>query len=319
MSFIENNLWVEKYRPRNINDLVINDMDMDILKKVISKREPVNFLFYGPAGTGKTTTARIIIDKLLNDKDNAIILNGSQERGIDILRNKLTKFLSSVPFSDDKYKIVFIDEADYLSRDFLAALRHFIEKYTDIGRFIFTCNYLYKIPDPIQSRFQLIEMKPLEDDYIKNYCINILKNENIEYNEDDINLLINLYKPDIRTIIQNLQKYSINNKLILPDFNKLITKEKRLASLTTQMLVKFQENNVSFSSYLEKIQSMVLDTTIDLSKVFIELFNDEKMPVYIKVKVNKYANELSSTIYPPMHYMSFIYESMKLIKESKSI
>jgi len=312
---METNLWVEKYRPKSISDLVLSNEDHKVLKTSIENKDMVNFLFYGPPGTGKTTTARILISTMLQDADNALILNGSEERGIDVLRVKLTRFLTTAPFGDDKFKIIFIDESDYLTANFFAGLRNFIEKYSHIARFIFTCNYIYKIPTPIQSRFQSFEMKPLDDSFIQNYCVNILTKENVTYNDDDLMKVIRIHKPDIRSIIQILQKYTVDNKLLLPSIDKLISKEKKLVEAVGELLKLFSEKNPSFSVYIERIQTLALDTTIDFSQVFLNLFDQSEIPVYTKVLINKYANGLNNCISPAMHFMAFVYESMKMIKE----
>jgi len=310
--FFENNLWTEKYRPHEIDDMVLDENAKKKLQIDISNRKLNNYLFYGPPGTGKTTLARIIFDKTLYDHDNVLMLNGSAERTLDILRNNITNFLSTPPFGNDVMKIVFIDEADYLTDNFFAALRNFIEKYASIGRFIFTCNHINKIPAPIQSRFSRYELKPLNDEKIRELCYNVLNKENIQYNKDDVNMIINVRRPDIRSILELLQQNCFDGKLITPDMNTIIRKEDQLINLTVEMIIAKLNQNPSYLTFRQQIESLILDKDIDFTNVFLRLFNNDRLPPISKIQINKYCNQLNNAVSYPMHYMACIYEIIEM-------
>jgi len=316
MGFFETNLWVEKYRPKNINQVVLEDQTYNSIKKCLDSKTLVNYLFYGPPGSGKTTIARILIENILGDKDNSLFLNGSEQRTMDILRNLITNFLSTPPFGLDKYKVVFIDEADGLTSQVHDALRNFIENRTQIGRFIFTCNYIGKIPKPIQSRFEKHEFKPMSDEQITKLCQYIMGNENIAYNPDDAMKIINQFKPDIRTILQNLQKYSSTGSLKLPSMNELIPVESNLSSLTVNAFKLYlnNKNNPIYVSYIEQIQQLIMKKGIDYPGVFMKIFEDQELPMICKVLTNRYCNSLNGTISESMHFMAYIYETIDMLK-----
>lgn len=313
--FFETNLWTEKYRPRDLDQIVLDESAKNKIKSDIENRKINNYLFYGPPGTGKTTLARIIFDKVLYDNDNVLMLNGSSERTLDILRNNITNFLSTPPFGMDELKIVFIDEADYLTDNFFGALRNFIEKYASIGRFIFTCNYINKIPAPIQSRFSRFELKPLNDDNIKTLCYDILNKENVEYKECDVDMIINVRRPDIRSILELLQQNTYQNKLNAPDINTIIRKEDKLVTLTIEMIISKLNKNPMYLSYKKQIEELIMDKSINFTNVLTSLFHNQRLPDISKVIVNKYCNSLNGVVSYSMHYMACIYEIIDMVEK----
>lgn len=203
-------IWVEKYRPKKFKGVVGNEQLKKMLDKFEEKGEIPNLLLYGPPGTGKTTIAKIIIKTF---DCEYLFINGSDENGIDTIRNKIGTFASSVGFS--KFKIVFIDESDYISQSAQAALRNLIETNSDTTRFLFTCNYPEKLIEPLISRFQVIEIRPNNPDEMLKRAKLILEKEQIEYNEEDVKSIVQLSKPDMRRMIQLLQQNSLDGKLEL--------------------------------------------------------------------------------------------------------
>ena len=164
----DSEVWTEKYRPKNFEDMVGQEEIIKRVKALVNSLNIPHLLFAGPAGIGKSTLALIVVKKLFNEswRENYLELNASDERGIDVVRQKVkdfarTKALGSVPF-----KVIFLDEADALTREAQQALRRTMENYTSTCRFIMSCNYSSKILDPIQSRsvvfrFQLLEKKDI--------------------------------------------------------------------------------------------------------------------------------------------------------------
>lgn len=209
-------LWVEKYRPKTISECVLTTDLYKTFTQIIEQGEIQNMMFTGTAGTGKTTIARALCNVL--DLDY-IIINGSEESGIDTLRNKIKQFASSVSLSGG-YKVVILDEADYLNpQSTQPALRGFIEEFSANCRFILTCNFKNRIIEPLHSRCSVIEFaipkkerEALASSFM-NRIMNILREETINYDEQVIAELIMKYFPDFRRTINELQRYSTFGKI----------------------------------------------------------------------------------------------------------
>jgi len=209
-------LWVEKYRPKTISECILTSDLYKTFTQIIEQGEIQNMMFTGTAGTGKTTVARALCNVL--DLDY-IIINGSEESGIDTLRNKIKQFASSVSLSGG-YKVVILDEADYLNpQSTQPALRGFIEEFSANCRFILTCNFKNRIIEPLHSRCSVIEFaipkkerEALAGSFMTR-IMNILKAEMINYDEQVIAELIMKYFPDFRRTINELQRYATFGKI----------------------------------------------------------------------------------------------------------
>jgi len=204
-------LWVEKYRPLNIDDCVLPKGLIKTFREFVNNNEIPNLLLCGSAGVGKTTIARALCEQL--DADY-ILINGSEESGIDVLRNKIKGFASTVSLSGGR-KVVILDEADYLNpQSTQPALRGFIEEFSKNCRFIFTCNFANRIISPLHSRCSVIEFKiPKQEtpEVARNFMVrvqNILEQEGVEYDKQVIVELITKYIPDWRRVLNELQRYS---------------------------------------------------------------------------------------------------------------
>ena len=203
-------LWVEKYRPSTIDDTILPDNIKNTFKEIVAGGELHNMLLTGTPGTGKTTIARALCQEL--DLDY-LLVNGSEESGIDTLRTKIKHFASSVSLSGG-YKVVILDEADYLNpQSTQPALRAFIEEFSANCRFILTCNFKNRIIEPLHSRCSIIEfnlakkdMPPLLAQFM-NRCEDILTKENISFEKNVLAELIMKYMPDWRRVINELQRY----------------------------------------------------------------------------------------------------------------
>ena len=207
----EHFIWVEKYRPRKINDCILPESQKEYFKQMVTKGEIQNMLLSGTAGTGKTTVARALCEELQTDY---MIINGSEESGIDVLRTKIKQFASTVSFSGNT-KVVILDEADYLNPNSTQpALRGFIEEFASNCRFILTCNFKNRIIPPLHSRCAVIEFKIPNTEKQKiasqffNRVVNILVNENIEFDKKVIAKVVEKHFPDFRRTLNELQRYS---------------------------------------------------------------------------------------------------------------
>ena len=209
-------LWVEKYRPKTIAETILPDSLKNIFQQIADGGELPNMLFSGTAGLGKTTIAKALCNQLNLDY---ILINGSEEGNIDTLRTKIKQFASSVSLQGG-YKVVILDEADYLNpQSTQPALRGFIEEFANNCRFILTCNFKNRIIEPLHSRCGVYEFNTSKKDMVVLCeqmlvrCSDILQKENIQYNAKDIAPLIMKYAPDWRRILNELQRYSINGSI----------------------------------------------------------------------------------------------------------
>lgn len=212
-----NNLWVEKYRPKTLDDIVLDPEIKEHFKNIGD--DVPNILFHGPAGTGKSTMAKVIVKDIL--KCQYLYINASDENGIDTIRNKVITFAQTRSI-DSKKKIVILEEADGLTGDSLRILRNVMEEYINTTRFILTANYITRIIEPIRSRCVMFKLQPS----IKgcgDRCVEILKKENITVDDSDksqkfLKFLKRRF-PDLRRIINDLQKCSVGGIFKFPEDN----------------------------------------------------------------------------------------------------
>ena len=232
-------LWVEEYRPKTIDDCILPASLKTLFQSFIDKGEISNMLFSGTPGVGKTTVAKALCEQMNCDW---IMINGSEEGGIDVLRNKIKNFASTVSLSGGK-KVVILDEADYLNpQSTQPALRGFVEEFHKNCRFILTCNFKNRIIEPLHSRFSNIEFrinnkdKPKLASQLMDRAIYILKEQNIEYEDKALVGLITKHFPDFRKLINELQRYSVSGAI---DAGVLVNiSDENLKSLTGHLKAK---------------------------------------------------------------------------------
>lgn len=204
----EHTLWVEKYRPQNLAEYVGNEMVKETIQQYLDTNDIPHLLFYGKAGTGKTTLAKLIVNTI---KCDAMIINASDENNVDTVRNKVKNFASSVGFAG--FKVIILDEFDYMTPNAQAILRNLMETFSKHCRFILTCNYVEKIIDPIQSRCQSFAITPPTKKDVAVQVTKILDAEKIKYELKNVADIINSYYPDIRKIINTCQLQSAKGEL----------------------------------------------------------------------------------------------------------
>ena len=207
---VNNSLWVEKYRPRKLTEYVGNEHLKQKVSDYLQTGDVPHLLFFGKAGTGKTTLAKLIVNSISCDY---IIINASDENNVDTVRNKVKGFASTIGFKD--MKVIILDEFDYMTPNAQAILRNLMETFSKHCRFILTCNYVEKVIDPIQSRCQTFQIVPPSKKEVAVQISQILGKEGVGFQPKDLVPIIDSSYPDIRKIINTCQLNSSQGKLKL--------------------------------------------------------------------------------------------------------
>jgi len=216
MSNLKNKSWVKKYEPTTLDSYIFSsDTQQKLIQKIIDNRLDAHVLLTGAPGTGKTTLSNIIINSIQIDDSDLLKINASDENSVDIVREKIINFITTIPNGD--FKVIQLEEADYFSLNAQAILRKILEDYEEQCKFIITCNYVHKIIPALKSRCRYqFEFKSPNKKSIQKFAVNILLKEKIKVDPKIFNKFISIYYPDIRKIIQSLQLHSIDGVLIEP-------------------------------------------------------------------------------------------------------
>ena len=210
MEKLEHSLWVEKYRPTTLDTYIGNEHLKSKVSVYLESGDLPHLLLYGKAGTGKTTLAKLLVNNIECDY---MYINASDENSVDTVRTKVRGFASTMGFKD--YKIIILDECDYITPNAQAALRNLMETFSKHCRFILTCNFVERIIDPIQSRCQSFQVIPPSKKEVALHIHNILKEEGIASKMDDVAGLVNAGYPDIRRVINSCQRQCVDGMLVV--------------------------------------------------------------------------------------------------------
>jgi DNA polymerase III delta prime subunit len=210
---MQNKLWTEKFRPSTTDEYVfVDEKQREQVLGWISKKSIPNLIFSGDPGTGKTTLAKILINQLGVNEYDVLEINASRENGVDVVRDKIVNFVQTMPFGD--FKVVLLDEADYLTAAGQAMLRHDIEEYSMTARFILTCNYAHKIIPALKSRCHEFHIAKTDRTEFTARAATVLVTENIEFDLDTLDSYITATYPDLRKCLNQLQVNSSTGKLL---------------------------------------------------------------------------------------------------------
>ena len=272
--------WVEKYRPNDFNDIVINKENKMILENIVEKKYFPNLLFYGPPGTGKTTTIINLIKKYqekYNEKHKELVihLNASDERGIDVIRNQIKTFVNSKNLFGKGLKFVILDEIDYMTKNAQEALKSLMNNYTNNICFCLICNYISKIDVALQNILVKLRFNELPGDNIIKFLNKIVVSENLTNVKDEhLSIIKNTYNSDLRSMINYLQ---INHDTI----NNNIICYKEIVSSIYDIIVK----KIDYKTLNNKINKIIIIKKLEIKELIINIFD-----YIIKNKVNKIKN-----------------------------
>lgn len=307
-------LWYEKYRPRKLEDLILPDSYRQRFSDYINSGEIPHLLFDGPPGTGKTTVSWILINELISHESDVLYINGSskKDRSVSNIDEIATVFLSACSM-ESNIKILFIDEFDGLKIDAQRALRNIIEKYAATNRFITTCNDYNQLTPAIKSRFTRYVFKPLDTKLILERMKYILDSEKILYKAEDVEQLVNIFKPDLRTIINTAEKLVVvkgDKKTLMftkDDLFGLDDCEKTLVNIINQMLNQPKGSPV-FMKMLSKVVAFMNDKSINYKLVLTYLFENETK-FQRKYIWGKHLNQIRNAVSEKARIFEAIWES----------
>ena len=263
----ENSLLNEKYRPITLDKFVGNENLKKSLSKYLEQNDILNLIFYGPAGTGKTTLAKLIVNNLECDY---LYINASDERGIETIRDKVQGFASTISF--EPIKVVILDEADFLTIQAQASLRNIIETFSRTTRFIMTCNFIERIIDPLQSRCQVLKIVPPTKKDVAKHLHWICNEESITHEINDLVPLVNQYYPDLRKCINTIQLSTVDggaNDLYLKLDQSIL-----VSSNYIDKVIKALSNKSKFNDIRQIIADANVNDFDELFKLLYERASD---------------------------------------------
>ena len=262
MEKLEHSLWVEKYRPTSLDTYIGNEHLKSKVSVYLESGDLPHLLLYGKAGTGKTTLAKLLVNNIECDY---MYINASDENSVDTVRTKVRGFASTMGFKD--YKIIILDECDYITPNAQAALRNLMETFSKHCRFILTCNFVERIIDPIQSRCQSFQVIPPSKKEVAIHMTNILKEEGVASKMDDIAGLVNAGYPDIRRVINSCQRQVVDGLLVV-DKQSLVESDYKMKLME---IIKKESKKDAFKS----VRKLLADSQVTDFAELYKLMYDE--------------------------------------------
>ena len=305
-------LWVDKYRPKRITDVMADDSVINKINKQILNSNINHSIFVGNPGTGKTSTALVIRNMLIKNDADVLFMNASSDRGIDTIRDVVIEFIKNPPI-DSPIKLVIMDEADNLTPDAWKTLRNPIENpeinVNLSSRFIFTANYENGIPDFIKSRCDVYKFTDIPKEKLIDRAKYILDMERITYVDNDVFNIVNDYYPDMRSIINAIQN-SVN------DHDELIynvsTDIKKIVLDLFDRYLEFVINKDygNASKIIFQIRTSIGNDTVNFSELVKRIYTDRNIPIVMMPIMNHYVNGFNNAIDKRLHFISMLGDMM---------
>ena len=275
--------WVEKYRPQHFNELILSDLNRKILNNILDTGFIPNLLFYGPPGTGKTTTIINLMNsyqKKYNQQGKGLVihLNASDERGIEIIRNQINKFVNSKTLFSKGVKFVVLDEVDYMTKNAQQALCYLLQKQKESVRFCLICNYVSKIEESLQNEFMKLRFNQLPKKHILSFLNSIVEKESVKVSKKSIENVQSMFKCDIRSMInyiqlnqQNLLKDNIIDNTKWETILDILTK-KSMSEAMEYLLKLSNEYDIEQKNIINELINYIIHNKIDyVDKNFLNM------------------------------------------------
>ena len=293
-------VWVEKYRPANFDDIVLDPLNRKIMENIVNQNYFPNLLLYGPPGTGKTTTIINLVNRY-QDKNNQrnkglmIHLNASDERGIDIIRNQINQFVNSQSLFHTGTKFVILDEVDYMTKNAQQALKYLLQGFNKTCRFCLICNYISRIDESLQNEFVRLRFNQLPEKDITSFINKISEKERLNLSQDTILSIQKLYKSDIRSMINYIQsnQYMIHNKKVI---NNDIWED----------ITKGLADDKSYKSTDERLEKISIEYNIDIKNIVKDYLNyliRNNTKLVSSVKFLKFVETIVHMVEPNTEYI----------------
>ena len=309
-------MWVDKYRPKTISDIVLED---DVKYKLTNqlKNNTINHsIFVGKPGTGKTSLALVIRDSLIKDDSDVLFMNASGDRGIDTIRNVVIDFIKTPPFKSP-IKLVIMDEADNLTPDAWKTLRNPIENpeinVNLSSRFIFTANYEQGIPDFIKSRCDLYKFYAMPKEKAYDKAFSILDLEQVEYSQNDVMKLVNDKYPDLRSIINSLENNTANDIFTYNDTQSVDSILKSMFSQYIDYMIK-DKNYGKAASVIYQIRNSIGSNAVNYIEMTRYFMDEYELPIEIIPIMNHYFNQFNVVIDQRLHFIAMLGDMLLVYK-----
>ena len=303
----EHTLWVEKHRPHSLYNYIGNEQLKSKVQVYLDSGDLPHLLLFGKAGTGKTTLAKLLVNNIDCDY---LYINASDENNVETVRSKVKNFASTMGFKD--YKVIILDECDYITPNAQAALRNLMETFSKHCRFILTCNFVERIIDPIQSRCQSFQVIPPNKNDVAKHLHNILTQEGVGYEREDLGIIVNSGYPDIRRVINGAQRQSIGGRLSI-DKQSIVENDYKMKLLE---ILKTQDKKNAFKNIRQLLADAKVTDFADLFRLLydeVDSYGSGKIADCILI-IAKYELSDAQVVDKEINAMAMLIEILSTIK-----